>query len=242
MTHRLIVTTVAWLSLVSAARAAVDYGGIDRALVQEPDYRTDMPQYALLLFGPRAELRVWTVLDGETLYLDRNADGDLTAPDERFATLDDCRDVTIGQGAATPYVINHVAVFELARDDTPERLLHVNVRIAGAVAYRQYCGVRIRSAPAVSHLAHFDGPLRIYPGSDDGRPGPEHVLRIGERVELDAVIGTIDAGVGCWTAVEVERGGQIAFPAGVFPHVDVEFPARDGGPPLRRTYPLSSYC
>ena len=33
---------------------------------------------------PLAKVRVWVVLDGKTVYLDRNGDGDLTGKDERF--------------------------------------------------------------------------------------------------------------------------------------------------------------
>jgi hypothetical protein len=51
----------------------VDYDKVERRLTKEPAYQTKIPKYALLLFGPKARLRVWVVLDGETLYVDRNA-------------------------------------------------------------------------------------------------------------------------------------------------------------------------
>ncbi|HUG94206.1 MAG TPA: hypothetical protein VML55_25480 [Planctomycetaceae bacterium] len=243
MPHRLFLTTVAWLSLVAGTpAAAVDYHDVDRTLVKEPDYRTDMPQYALLVFGPRAELRVWAVFDGDALYLDRNADGDLTQPDERFATLDDCRGVTIGGGRPAKYVINRLSRLDVERDEKQERMLIVGIEVSGAATFRQLGGVWLQGSAAAAHLAHFDGPISIFPGSENGLPGPEHVLKIGEPVELDAVIGTIDAGAGCWTAVEVERGGEVAFPPGVFPWVDVEFPARGGGEPIRQSFPLSGFC
>jgi hypothetical protein len=50
--------------------------------VKEPAYRHE-PRYALLVFGPDCEQRVWMVLDGTTLYVDRNGNGDLTEPNER---------------------------------------------------------------------------------------------------------------------------------------------------------------
>jgi hypothetical protein len=50
---------------------------------REPRYQKE-PRYALLVFGPRREQRVWMVLDGTTLYVDRNGNGDLTEPDERL--------------------------------------------------------------------------------------------------------------------------------------------------------------
>jgi RNA polymerase sigma factor (sigma-70 family) len=51
--------------------------------LKEPKYRNE-PRYALLVFGPKREQRVWMVLDGTALYVDRNGDGDLTEPGERL--------------------------------------------------------------------------------------------------------------------------------------------------------------
>src|SRR5262249_38818786 len=47
-------------------------------------YRSQ-PRYCLLVFGPKAEHRVWLVLDGDSLYVDRNGNGDLTEEGKRFA-------------------------------------------------------------------------------------------------------------------------------------------------------------
>jgi hypothetical protein len=58
---------------------------IDRTLVKEPAYRTKAPKYGLLLFGPDGKDRVWLVHDGDTLYVDRNGNGDLTEPGEKVA-------------------------------------------------------------------------------------------------------------------------------------------------------------
>jgi hypothetical protein len=54
-------------------------------LVKEPAYRTKAPKYALLAFGPQGKDQVWLVLDGDTLYVDRNGNGDLTEAGERVA-------------------------------------------------------------------------------------------------------------------------------------------------------------
>jgi len=54
-----------------------------RKPVKEPAYK-HAPTYCLLAFGPEAKFRVWVVLDGDTLYVDRNGDGDLTEEGERF--------------------------------------------------------------------------------------------------------------------------------------------------------------
>jgi hypothetical protein len=57
----------------------------------EPKY-VAAPRYALFVLDEAAKFRVWAVFDKSTpdapfydvLYFDRNGDGDLTAPDERF--------------------------------------------------------------------------------------------------------------------------------------------------------------
>src|SRR5262245_41449527 len=99
--------TASLVALLSAGTAtAVDYDKLERRLVKEPAYRTKTPEYALLLFGPEARLAVWVVFDGETVYLDRNGDGDLTAANERFAKEADCKNVELADpDGKTRYVI-----------------------------------------------------------------------------------------------------------------------------------------
>src|SRR5438046_1991794 len=67
------------LPLLGAAPAAkpVDFATIDRRIDKEPAYQAK-PLYGLALLGPEGKDRVWLVLDGEKLYVDRNANGDLT--------------------------------------------------------------------------------------------------------------------------------------------------------------------
>lgn len=62
----------------------IDLAKIPRALAKEPAYQSQ-PKYCLLVFGPEAETRVWLVLDGDLLYVDRNSNGDLTEKGERLA-------------------------------------------------------------------------------------------------------------------------------------------------------------
>jgi hypothetical protein len=65
------------LSGSNGTALASDLSKIDRSIRREPAYRST-PKYCLLVFGPKAEHRVWLVLDGESLYVDRNGNGDLT--------------------------------------------------------------------------------------------------------------------------------------------------------------------
>src|SRR4051812_41534235 len=72
-----------WLALAPAAAWAVDLAKIDRTILKEPAYQTKEVKYCLLVFGPEAKTRVWLAQDGDTLYVDRNDNGDLTDPGER---------------------------------------------------------------------------------------------------------------------------------------------------------------
>jgi hypothetical protein len=68
--------------LAAGLAPAADLAKIDRSIKKEPAYRAKQQRYCLLVFGPKADFRVWLVLDGATLYVDRNGNGDLTEPGE----------------------------------------------------------------------------------------------------------------------------------------------------------------
>jgi hypothetical protein len=51
------------LTLSGAVAQAADLARVDRSIRREPAYRSS-PHYCLLVFGPKAEHRVWLVLDG----------------------------------------------------------------------------------------------------------------------------------------------------------------------------------
>jgi hypothetical protein len=75
---------MACLALWSLAASAADFSKIDHRIAKEPVYETKTPKYCLLVFGPEAKHRVWLVLDGDTLYVDKNGNGDLTEEGERI--------------------------------------------------------------------------------------------------------------------------------------------------------------
>jgi len=84
--------TVLVLGALGRASELPDLGELERTIVKEPVYTAKQPLYGLLVFGPQADKRVWMVLDKskpdapsyDVFYVDRNADGDLTASDERL--------------------------------------------------------------------------------------------------------------------------------------------------------------
>lgn len=240
---RPFLTALLGLLLAAAPSPAVDYGKIDRALAKEPAYQAKAPTYALLLFGPEAKVRVWAVLDGDVLYLDRDGDGDLTDKDERFARADDCRDVAIADpDGKTTYVVTSVGVYP---GDVPAvRHLGVNVDVKGPVAYRQYCDAALRDTAKKAPVAHFHGPLTAGPRTISWKVPPKLALATGDApTDLHAVVGTMDAEHGCWVVVRSHAGEKSAFGPGVHPVVDVEFPPKlPGGPAVKKRYALDQFC
>jgi hypothetical protein len=93
--QRLNGLSAGWDQEPAVPASGIDYAKIDRTLAKEPTYASKAPKYALLLFGPEAKLRVWIVLDGEVVYLDRNGNGDLADPKARFAKPSDYKDIEI---------------------------------------------------------------------------------------------------------------------------------------------------
>jgi hypothetical protein len=78
-----LISTLLLVGSTAVTACGADLTKIDRTIAKEPAYKPK-PKYCLLVFGPEAKTRVWLVLDGDTLYVDRNGNGDLTEKGERF--------------------------------------------------------------------------------------------------------------------------------------------------------------
>ena len=235
---------VLFIPLVAAGPVwGIDYAKINRTLPKEPAYQSKAPKYALLLFGPEAKLHVWIVLDGEVVYLDRHGGGNLVDPKARFAKPSDCKDIEIPDpDGKTRYVITSVGVF---RDGDPPRAhLLVSVDIKGPLAYRQYCDVELRDSRPKAAVAHFHGPLTVGPTTLNWQLPPKLGIKAGDSpTDLAAVVGTMDMEHGCWVVVRSHDQDRSAFPEGVRPVVDVEFPPKEpGGAPVKKRYELDKFC
>src|SRR3954453_14170647 len=77
--------------LAAPAAGAADLAAARRPPAKEPAYKNP-PRYCLLVFGPEAKTAVWLVQDGDTLYVDRNGNGDLTDAGERVALKQGSKD------------------------------------------------------------------------------------------------------------------------------------------------------
>jgi hypothetical protein len=199
-------------------KTAVDLTRIDRKIAREPAYRTK-PKYCLLVFGAEARQKVWLVLDGEVLYVDRNGNGDLTEKGKRFALRRDDRagypaflDCDVGDIVSPDGKMRHTKL--LVRYAAPDLFL-VSVRAAFAnpraphlngTAYPLFAD-RAKDAPIV----HFGGALtmRLSFATCDG-----------ERSDICARVGTPGVGKGSFVDYSVavlqftqaEPGVEVAYP------------------------------
>ena len=159
---------------------AVDYDQINRSIAKEPKYQSPKPEYVLLLFGSEAKRRVWVVVDGDVVYLDRNGDGDLTSADERFETSKDCHDVEIADhDGKTRYVITGLRIH---REQSPPTLM-AYVEIHGPLKYKQYCDAELHATREAAAIAHFHGPLAIGPITLNWLVPPQSVITAGSKPE-----------------------------------------------------------
>jgi hypothetical protein len=231
------------LLLTAAPARALDYDQVDRKLINEPAYVSKAPKYALLLFGRDARVRVWVVADGQAVYVDRNGDGDITAKDEHFGKIADCRNIELADpDGGTRFVISGMSTY--GEGNPPRPHLMANVEIKGSARYEQYCDAAMGDSPREAAIAHFHGPLTIGPQTISWKVPPKLALVTGEKpVDLRAMIGTMSAKHGCWVVVRTHNGKAPAFPKDVFPVVDIEFPSdTKGGPLLKERYPLDGFC
>lgn len=225
---------------------AIDYSKIDRTLKKEPAYSSKTPYYALLLFGPEAKRRIWVVVDGETVYVDRDADGDLTGNSERFEKYAACKDIEIADpDGKSRYIIT--AMHDFKEGDLPRPVLVVDVDIRAGVRYRQRCNAMLADTSQKAAIAHFHGPLTIgaeaFSGIVPPRIAKTGLVRGDNPTVHRAIVGTMSAEYGCWVVVRSHTGETSAFPEGVFPVVDVEFPPeKPGGSLVKRRYPLDKFC
>jgi hypothetical protein len=200
-------------------------------------------QYCWLVFGSEGSLRVLVERTAKSIAIDGNADGRFSAA-ERFKSLQDCQNFVIADpDDRSRYVIT--SVNEYRDEDSAVARLMFSIDIEGPVAYQQYCDVGMHGRAETASRAHFHGPLSIDVRRIWGKLPKGLVLTRGEEPsELQVNIGTFDVAKDCWVVVRThDDEGESAFPEGVHPFADVEFPAQTAGdPPIVERYPLDQFC
>lgn len=265
MRLRSLLTATLCLTGVGAGFVqAGDLDQIDRALVKEPAYRSKAPKYALLVLGPEARSRTWLVLDGTTLYVDRNGNGDLTEVGEKVSG-------TKGSQAIVEEDVYTFAVGELRDGD--RRHGNVTLTVTGlnspsktktaAGSGPRSLSFRIRMEAEIPGFQGVvkDGHVLQMAGPNNGslhfadRPrqapilhfaGPLTVIvfgrptfRVNREMELYLGLGTPGRGQGTFVYTSYEG----VVPPAVYPRAEIAFPAhKPGEPPVKMIYELKGRC
>ncbi len=249
------------------ARAKIDLTKIDRTIAREPVYQAK-PKYCLLVFGSEAKTKVWLVLDGNSLYVDRNGTGDLTGPgakvsmDKEESIEDQALIFKVGEVRDGPRVHKNlvIGVMKLERlaDAQPQvkALLAKNPNALGYLASvemevpartRKGVGGRVKQLAFFMDLngfIQFTDKLREAPIIHFGGPLQitlfgEQQLTLGKETDLVLAVGT--PGVGPGTTAYVEYEGVI--PDGLYPTGDIVYPPKNpGAAPVREKYELKQRC
>jgi hypothetical protein len=219
-----LISLTALLALAGVSAQAADLTKIDRSISKEPAYQ-GKPRYCLLVFGPEANTRVWVVVDGDALYVDRNGNGNLAEPGERVGR----RKVEAPDGVAHLY--DPVTVPAADGASPPE--LHMNAHADGFDVmvegkYRQTAGpIPFGEDRAKAPVLHFRGPLRF-------ALAPRTVVDRSER-KLRVRLETPGGGESA-----VVRVPPCKVPKGLGPVADFEFPNKvAGGPAVKVRVPLA---
>jgi hypothetical protein len=224
--------------LISAATpvVAADSTRIDRRIAKEPVYQSESAKYCLLVFGAEAKTRVWLVLDGDTLYVDRNANRDLTEANERVrgnGSEFEASEITELAGKAK-YAHLRLKQFDLP-DRGEERLSMISLEVRDKL--RQYGIVQFADRPEVAPLLHFDGPLTM------GLTDPDkQVLERGDTgSQITAWIGTPSPAKQRGATVYLEHSQGI--PSDIHPIASIEFPNQNPqGNPITIRAVLNQRC
>lgn len=215
---------------------------VDRKIGKEPTYATT-PRYALLVLGADAKTKVWMVEDGDVLYVDKNANGDLT-DDGPAISQSSVRNL---QGLDTT---NTDCEYKLDAITPSKEIKHTdfllrrwkygkgNVEYGLSLSlndktpmYAGWFGTFWAASPTAVPLMHFGGALTPSKLSQK-----EFVLN-SPPAQLD--IGFVNKGLGkgAMTYLSIE-----ALPKEIVPEVRIDWPVASDSTPVRTVERLTERC
>jgi hypothetical protein len=144
----------------------------------------------LLVFGPEAKVRIWLVLDGDALYVDRNGNGDLTEPGNRIdphlamhnsperPDMKIMRDFSLrrpvkdGRPEGEPifpcvpdlfwFYVSHFIPADEREDALADSFRKKPFRVAiGIMGHGEDSSLVFASRPGDAPILHFDGPRQL---------------------------------------------------------------------------------
>ena len=222
------------IGFLSAQALAADLTKIDRTIAKEPAYQTKTPKYCLLVFGAEAKTRVWLVLDGDVLYVDRNGNGDLSEAPKRCL-------LSSGKEPGGPGypVWNAGDILEsdgktkhmgLRAWTLPPRGMGLSIRTAGGRAQHAWgdatSPLQFADRPQDAPIVHFDGPLRM---ALSRLP----TLSPGSIVTLHPTYGTPGLGRGAFAESDLPARAKELKKKNVCPLAEIELAEKEGARPIK---------
>jgi hypothetical protein len=238
-----LTTVLFWAGGASAA----DLARLDRSIRKEPAY-TARPKYCLLVLGEKAETRVWLVLDGQTLYVDKNGNGDLTEPGERLKVKTPNQDpaafeeaeIKAADGSRHKLRFHLFGWFALKEGkEDPKRPVEPSLDVEWKGGRRfgawgdERAPLTFGAQPKDAPVVHVGGPLVM--GFEVRHP---LTRKRDGSYELNAGVGTRGLGKGSFAHLVYN-----VVPKDVHPRAVLEFPnKKPGGPPVRVEMVLKQRC
>jgi hypothetical protein len=212
---------------------------INHTILKEPTYQS-APKYSLLTFGTNSDVKVWMVEDGQRLFVDKNANGDLTddgPPIEpsNVRHLDDKQwDFEYKLDAITPASGSPHTKFVLSRWNYNDPLdeYGLSLTVDGKMPmYAGWFGTFWSTNREQAPVIHFGGPFT-----------PKLLRReaftIGERGQrLSLCFVNPGSGPGATSRLSIE-----ALPRYAIPDLTIEWPTAPGSKPLRTSHELTQRC
>ncbi len=214
----------------------------DRSIVKEPTYQST-PKYCLLTLGNSGEVRVWMVEDGKRLFVDKNANGDLTddgPPIEPSKVRDlggNRWDFEYALDAITPGKGPRHTSFVLRRwnygdEKDKQDSYGLSLAVNGKMPmYAGWFGTFWSTNRERTPVVHFGGPFtpKLLRRND---------FTIGEKGQrLSLCFLNPGSGAGAASRLSID-----ALPSSLVPELEIEWPTAPGSPPLRTSHRLAERC
>jgi hypothetical protein len=236
------ITTTSCFVLLFAIGAHASTNAVsryDRSILKEPTYQST-PRYCLITLGDASEVKVWMVEDGKRLFVDKNANGDLTddgppiEPTSPRGIGGNRWDFEYVLDAITPANGPRSTNFVLHRwnyndpEDQYGLSLNANSRMP---MYAGWFGTFWSTNRETAPVIHFGGPFKPTLLRRKNFPIGEK----GERLSIGFFHAGSDKGAESRLSID-------ALPQFVVLQLKIEWPTANGGTPLAKTYPLTSRC
>ncbi|MBP3960097.1 RNA polymerase sigma factor [Gemmata sp. G18] len=216
---------------------------VERAIKKEPKFVGE-PKYLLLAFGSEVKFRVWVVLDGTALYVDRNGNGDLTDDGEKF---DNPNAVQKGRDGKVRGIV-YTGIDLTEPDGTSHTIKIISIMNLESGGTYAKLGVQARGGPDQiagltnlrlaetkdAQVLHFGGTeVTVRPSLS--MPSP---LDANQAIEFRAQVGTPGIGSGSFVSFVGEKLAE-----GLGPTAEFEFtPLKAGAVPAKVVVNLTDRC